>query len=78
MPENEWPVKPPERGDDRHNLEVADSADLVLFMSMADLIAAFRRAHPEIKSIFYETLPSVDHEGHPRIIELLNILVQKL
>ena len=63
MPQSDWPVIPPERGDDLHNLEAAETADLVLFMAgnqfmaMADLIAAFRRAHPEIGTIFYETLP---------------------
>ena len=63
MPESKFPVIPPERGDDLHNLEAAETADLVLFMAgnqfmaMADLIAAFREAHPEIEKIFYETLP---------------------
>jgi ABC-type molybdate transport system substrate-binding protein len=63
MPVGKWPSIPPERGDDLHNLDAAESADLVLFMAgnqfmaMADLIAAFRRAHPEIGPIFYETLP---------------------
>jgi ABC-type molybdate transport system substrate-binding protein len=63
MAESKFPVIPPERGDDLHNLETAETADLVLFMAgnqfmaMADLIAAFRRAHPEIEKIFYETLP---------------------
>jgi ABC-type molybdate transport system substrate-binding protein len=63
MPQSDWPVIPPERGDDLHNLEAADTADLVLFMAgnqfmaMADLIAAFRRVHPEIGTMFYETLP---------------------
>jgi ABC-type molybdate transport system substrate-binding protein len=63
MPQSDWPVIPPERGDDLHNLEAADTADLVLlmagnqFMAMADLIAAFRRVHPQIGTMFYETLP---------------------
>ncbi|MGB8333276.1 MAG: hypothetical protein WCE56_02160, partial [Desulfobacterales bacterium] len=63
MPESEWPVIPPERGDDLHNLEAAETADLVLFMAgnqfmaMADIVATFREAHPEIGKIFYETLP---------------------
>ena len=63
MPESKFPVIPPERGDDLHNLETAETADLVLFMAgnqfmaMADIIAAFREAHPEIGKIFYETLP---------------------
>jgi molybdate transport system substrate-binding protein len=63
MSQSDWPVIPPERGDDLHNLEAAETADLVLFMAgnqfmaMADLIAAFQQVHPEIGPIFYETLP---------------------
>ncbi len=63
MPQNDLPVIPPERGDDLHNLELAESADLVLFMAgnqfmaMAEIVAAFRDAYPEIGKIFYETLP---------------------
>jgi hypothetical protein len=54
MPQSEWPLIPPERGDDLHNLEAAEIADLVLFMAgnqfmaMADIVAAFREVHPEI------------------------------
>lgn len=57
------PVIPPDRGDDLHNLEFADSADLVLFvagnqfMVMKELLLAFQEEHPDIKKIFYETLP---------------------
>ncbi len=57
------PTIPPERGDDLHNLELAGRADLTLFMAgnqfmvMDDLLAAFSREHPEVESIFYETLP---------------------
>ncbi len=60
---NEYPVIPTERGDDLHNLENADSADLIVFMAgnqfmlMPEMIAAFKEAHPEVGSIFYETLP---------------------
>ena len=49
MPESELPVIPPERGDDLHNLEAAETADLVLFMAgnqfmvMDDLVGAFRQ-----------------------------------
>ena len=63
MPLSKFPVIPPERGDDLHNLEAAETADLVLFMAgnqfmaMADIVDAFQRAHPEIGKIFYETLP---------------------
>ncbi len=59
----EYPVIPSTRADDLHNLEVADRADLILFMAgnqfmvMDDLLAAFKERHPEIKQIFYETLP---------------------
>ncbi len=57
------PVIPSDRGDDLHNLEHAETADLILFMAgnqfmaMEPLIAAFQKRHPEIKTIFYETLP---------------------
>ena len=63
MPQSKWPVIPPERGDDLHNLEAVETADLVLFMAgnqfmaMAEIVAAFRQALPEIGTIFYETLP---------------------
>ena len=61
--ETAYPVIPAERGDDLHNLEFADSADLVLFvagnqfMVMEELLGAFQSEYPEIKRIFYETLP---------------------
>jgi molybdate transport system substrate-binding protein len=48
---------------DLHNIEYTDSADLVLFMAgnqfmvMEELLALFQKYHPEIKKIFYETLP---------------------
>jgi len=57
------PTIPPDRGDDLHNLEFADTADLSLFMAgnqfmvMEELLAAFQEAHPEVRRIFYETLP---------------------
>jgi len=63
MPQTDWPVIPAERADDLHNLEAAETADLVLFMAgnqfmvMPDLVAEFRRIHPEIGPIFYQTLP---------------------
>ncbi len=63
MPKSQWPVIPPERGDDLHNLDMAANADLVLFMAgnqfmaMPDIVAAFQADHPEVKKIFYETLP---------------------
>jgi molybdate transport system substrate-binding protein len=57
------PVIPDERADDFHGLDVAENADLVVFMAgnqfmaMPDLVAAFRAHHPRIRNIFYETLP---------------------
>ena len=58
-----YPVIPADRGDDLHNLEFADSADLVLFvagnqfMVMEELLGAFQSQYPGINRIFYETLP---------------------
>jgi len=58
-----YPVIPSDRGDDLHNLEFADSADLVLFvagnqfMVMEELLGVFQSQYAEIKRIFYETLP---------------------
>jgi ABC-type molybdate transport system substrate-binding protein len=57
------PVIPSDREDDLHNLEYADSADLVLFMAgnqfmvMEELLRAFQEEDPDIKKIFFETLP---------------------
>ncbi|HIE12433.1 MAG TPA: ABC transporter substrate-binding protein [Desulfotomaculum sp.] len=62
-PTADLPEIPPDRGDDLHNLEYLRDADLVLFMAgnqfmvMADLLAAFQEEHPEVRRIFYETLP---------------------
>ena len=61
--ETAYPVIPDDRGDDLHNLGLADSADLVLFvagnqfMVMTELLGVFQSQHLEIKRIFYETLP---------------------
>ena len=58
-----YPVIPADRGDDLHNLEFADSADLMLFvagnqfMVMGELLTAFQDQYPGINRIFYETLP---------------------
>jgi len=63
MPKKDFPVIPPDRADDLHNLEIADSSDLVLFMAgnqfmaMKEIISAFQQKYPEVKRIFYETLP---------------------
>ena len=62
-PDRGYPVIPPDRGDDLHNLEYAESADLVLFvagnqfMVMEKLLSDFQALYPEVKKIFYETLP---------------------
>ena len=58
-----YPVIPPDREDDLHNLAFAESADLVLFvagnqfMVMDELVGAFQEEYPDVKRIFYETLP---------------------
>jgi ABC-type molybdate transport system substrate-binding protein len=63
MTARDLPEIPPERGDDLQGLQHADEAELVLFMAgnqfmaLPGLVAAFRRAHPEVGRIFYETLP---------------------
>lgn len=59
----DYPVIPAERVDDLHNLELAEQADLVLFMAgnqfmvMEEIIAAFQQECPAVENIFYETLP---------------------
>lgn len=63
MSEKKYPEIPATRKDDLHNLDIMDSADLILFMAgnqfmvMKELISAFQSKHGEIKRIFYETLP---------------------
>ena len=63
MPRKDFPVIPPDRADDLHNLEIADSSDLILFiagnqfMAMQEIVSAFQQEYPEVKKIFYETLP---------------------
>jgi len=63
MNEKTFPLIPSDRSDDLHNLEISDSADLVLFMAgnqfmaMKEIISAFKKEYPYIKKIFYETLP---------------------
>ncbi len=58
-----YPIIPADRGDDLHNLEFAQSADLVLFvagnqfMVMEELLGCFQGLYPDVKKIFYETLP---------------------
>lgn len=63
MEKKDLPIIPFDRGDDLHNLEMADSADLVLFMAgnqfmaMQEIITGFQKEYPDINRIFYETLP---------------------
>ncbi len=63
MTSKDLPTIPPDRADDLHHLEIADNSDLTLFMAgnqfmvMPEIIAAFKNEHPNIKNIFYETLP---------------------
>jgi len=54
---------PPSRSDDLHNIEYMNDADLVIFMAgnqfmvMDELLGEFQKTYPDIKRIFYETLP---------------------
>ncbi len=63
MDNKNLPVIPADRADDLHNLDIADSVDLVLFMAgnqfmvMKEIVSAFKREYPDIQKIFYETLP---------------------
>ena len=63
MDNKNLPVIPADRADDLHNLDIADSADLILFMAgnqfmvMKELVSAFKKEYPDIQKIFYETLP---------------------
>jgi ABC-type molybdate transport system substrate-binding protein len=60
---DDLPTIPSDRLDDLHGLEIAETADLVLFMAgnqfmvMPEIVSAFQAQYPEIKNIFYETLP---------------------
>jgi hypothetical protein len=63
MDNKNLPVIPADRADDLHNLDIADSADLILFMAgnqfmvMKEIVSAFKKEYPDIQKIFYETLP---------------------
>jgi ABC-type molybdate transport system substrate-binding protein len=63
MKTEQYPEIPSDRADDLHNLEIIDRAQLILFMAgnqfmvMDDLIRLFQERHPEVRYIFYETLP---------------------
>jgi ABC-type molybdate transport system substrate-binding protein len=60
---NDLPVIPSNRADDLHGLEIAEKADLVLFMAgnqfmaMQEIVSQFKTQYPDVKNIFYETLP---------------------
>jgi ABC-type molybdate transport system substrate-binding protein len=60
---SELPEIPINYREDLHNLEYLNEADLILFMAgnqfmvMEELLSAFQKRYPEIKKIFYETLP---------------------
>jgi molybdate transport system substrate-binding protein len=61
--EKDYPEIPAERSEDLHNLDIADRADLILFMAgnqfmaMPEIVSSFQKEHPEVRNIFYETLP---------------------
>jgi ABC-type molybdate transport system substrate-binding protein len=60
---SELPEIPINYREDLHNLEYLNDADLILFMAgnqfmvMEELLSAFQKRYPDIKKIFYETLP---------------------
>ncbi len=53
----------PNQYDDIHGINIIDKADLILFvagnqfMVMEELIELFKNKYPEVKYVFYETLP---------------------
>lgn len=63
MTQKDLPVIPSDRADDLHHLDIAEKADLVLFMAgnqfmaMQEIVSAFKTLYPDIKKIYYETLP---------------------
>ncbi len=63
MDKKDLPIIPFDRADDLHNLEIVDVSDLVLFMAgnqfmaMKEIVSAFQKENPDIKKIYYETLP---------------------
>jgi len=60
---SELPEIPINYREDLHNLEYLNEADLIIFMAgnqfmvMEELLSAFQKRYPDIKKIFYETLP---------------------
>ncbi|MBW1841561.1 MAG: substrate-binding domain-containing protein [Deltaproteobacteria bacterium] len=63
MDKKTLPVIPSDSADDLHNLPAANSCDLALFMAgnqfmaMEEIIRTFQKESPDIRNIFYETLP---------------------
>jgi len=59
----QFPIIPSNRIDDIHHLKYLEAADLILyvagnqFMVMEELLSLFQQLNPEVKYIFYETLP---------------------
>ena len=59
----QFPIIPSNRIDDIHYLNHLEEADLILyvagnqFMVMEELLSLFQQLNPEVKYIFYETLP---------------------
>ena len=55
MKRKDLPIIPSDRKDDLHGLEIAEKADLVLFlagnqfMAMKEIAAEFKIQHPEVK-----------------------------
>ena len=63
MDKSALPIIPADRADDLHHLDIVAEADLILFMAgnqfmvMPEIISVFKKRNPEIKKIFFETLP---------------------
>jgi ABC-type molybdate transport system substrate-binding protein len=63
MTHHQLPRIPASRKDDLHNLDAAVDCDLALFMAgnqfmaMEALLEAFQADYPEVRKIYYETLP---------------------
>ena len=58
MDKKDLPIIPSQRGDDLHHLEIADSADLILFMAgnqfmaMKEIVTVFQEKHPDVEKFF--------------------------
>ena len=58
------PVIPDSRGDDLQHIELIHQSQLNLFMAgnqfmvMEELVSAFKELHPEIRNIYFQTLPT--------------------